>query len=317
MDYLAGATYKKEILKAHPAGFAAGFFAVTFGDAFPVIRALLKTGKCPLVRINLLWSDTHSYGDKDIPNIKKLANKCQQLANEFPNVDVRVAPFTEHNLGNPDKYLDIAQLAAPNCIIVNTPWTGAFSQKYINEIHGDHSKPNGRYQYSFDGTEVTNSDVEAYKKKYGDAEVFMLWSSRFNLRWSEKDKAGRPQRIKESKQRKPTNDYIDSIAYLFSEKGVYNLDKNTLLKSHAERHQAQDFKGDKLLLITPHKVNALILKKNGKQIGKMPYYGSFEDGRSRYYAPQFGYKYGANVEVYAGNKKIGTVNCGFRSAPYR
>jgi len=214
LDYLAGAQYGNEILKAHPLGMAVGFFAETFGNAFPVIDKLLKTGRCPLVRINLLWEDSHNYGVGHIPKIKKLAKQCNDLANKYPNVDVRVAPFTEHNISTPDKYLDIAQQYAPNCLIINTPWKGAFSQKYINEIHGEHQKPNGRYQYSYDGTECTNSDVEAYKKKYGDAEVFFMWSCRFNLRYREKDSTPRPQRIKEAKQRKPTVDYINSISYL-------------------------------------------------------------------------------------------------------
>lgn len=317
MDYLAGALYGNNLIKAHPNGFASGFFAETFGDAFPVIRKLLKTGKCPLVRINLLWEDSHNYGNKHINKIKILAKKCEALANEFPDIDVRVAPFTEHNIAKPDKYLDITQLAAPNCLIINTPWQGGFSKKYINEIHGSHKKPMGRYQYSYDGTEVTNSDVEKDKNTHKDAEVFFLWSNRFNLRWSEKDTTPRPVRIKEAKDRAPSVDYIKSIAYLAENKGIYNLDKKTLLKSHSEKHDKADLKGDKLLFITPPKVKEIILKRDGVVIGKLPYYGLFEDGRHRYYAPQMAFKYGKNVEVWAGNKKLGTVNCGFRSAPFR
>lgn len=315
LDLLAGAKYSKEVIQ-FSRQMAIGLFAETFGDAYPVAEAALKAG-CKLIRIQLLWSDSHQFGDKDIKKVKKLAAKYNELANKYPAADVRLSPFCEHNISNPDKYLDICQVAAPSCTIINTPWKGGFSKKYINEIHGDHAKPQGRYQYSFDGTEVTNSDVESYKKKYGDAEVFFMWTSRFNLRWNEKDKANRPTRVKESRQRKPSKDMIESIAYLFSDKGTYNLDRNTLLKSHSERHDAQDRKGDKLLFITPTKADAVILKKNGKQIGKLPYYGTFEDGRHRYYAPQFAYKYGANVDVYVGKKHLGTVNCGFRSAPYR
>lgn len=315
LDLLAGATYKKEVTQFSKQ-FAIGLFAETFGNAFPVAESALKAG-CKLIRVQLLWSDAHSFGDKDIPKIKKLAAKYNQLANKYPAADIRLSPFCEHNLSSPDKYLDIAQLSAPSCQIVNTPWKGAFSKKYINEIHGDHAKPQGRYHYSFDGTECTNEDVEAYKKKYGDAEVFFMWSCRFNLRYREKDTTPRPQRIKESKQRKPSNDYIEGVAYLFGEKGTYNLDNKTLLKSFSEKHDANDKKGDKLLFITPTKANAVILKRNGKQIGKLPYYGPFEDGRHRYYAPTFAYKYGANVDVYVGNKHLGKVNCGFRSKPFR
>jgi hypothetical protein len=317
LDLLAGAQYTKQVVYAAKKGYAIGLFAITFGDAYKTAEAALKNG-CKLLRMQLLWEDNHTFGDKHIKQIKKLAKKYNQLANKYPHADIRLSPFCEHNVSNPDKYLDIAQQHAPNCLIVNTPYKGALSKKYINEKHGDsHSPLSGRHHYSDDGLEITNADAKGLQEKHKNAEVFFHWTSRFNLRWNEKDKANRPTRIKEAKQRKPTNDMIDSIAYLFSEKGVYNLDKNTLLKSHSERHSASDKRGDKLLFITPHKVNALILKRNGKQIGKLPYYGGFEDGRHRYYANQFAFKYGANVEVWAGNKKIGTVNCGFRSPPYR
>jgi len=310
LDLLAGARYKKEVTNFAQT-HCIGLFAETFGNAYPVAEAALKAG-CKFLRIQLLWSDSHSFGDKDIPKIKKLAAQYQKLANKYPGADIRLSPFCEHNLNNPDKYLDITQIAAPNCTIVNTPWKGAFSKKYINEIHGDHAKPQGRYMFSFDGTECTNADVESYKAKHADAEAFFMWSARFNLKWSMKDTTPRPQR-----KAKPSTDYINSIVYLFGKKGTYNLDKNTLLKSHSEKHEATDFKGDKMLLITPQKVDALTLKKNGKVIGKLKYYGKFEDGRHRYYAPQMAYKYGSDVEVWAGNKRLGIVNCGFRSAPYR
>lgn len=313
LDLLAGATYKKEVLQVSQE-YAIGLFAETFGDAFPVAEACLKNG-CKLIRIQLLWSDTHSFGDKDIPKIKKLAAKYNKLANKYPAADIRLSPFCEHNLSNPDKYLDICQVAAPNCLIINTPWKGAFSKKYINEIHGDHVKPQGRYHYSFDGTECTNADVEAYKKKYGDAEVFFMWTSRFNLRWSEKDKTSRPQRIKESKQRSPSSDMVESIAYLFTDKGNTQIPKKTTVKSHAERHQAIDPKGDKLLVIFPEKHKALTLKRGGKKIGTLNYYGPFDGGGHRYYASTFGYKFG-KCEVWT-TKKVAEINAGFRDGTFR
>ncbi len=315
LDLLAGSTYKKEVIQ-FSRQYAIGMFAEAFKNALPVADAALKAG-CKHLRIQLLWRDDHNFGKSDLKRAKKLAAQYNKLANKYPDACVYLSPWCEHNISNPESWLDAIQLQAPNCTIVNTPWKGGFSKKYINEVHGDKAAPQGRYFYSFDGTEVTNSDVESYKKKHAKAEIFFLWTSRFNLRWNEKDKAGRPQRIKESRQRKPNKDFIESIAYLFGDKGTYNLDSKTLLKSHSEKHDANDRKGDKLLFITPTKADAVILKRNGKQIGKLPYYGGFEDGRYRYYAPTFGYKYGANVDVYVGKKHLGTVNCGFRSAPYR
>lgn len=249
--------------------------------------------------------------------MKKLAAKYNQLANKYPAADLRLSPFCEHNVVSPDKYLDIAQIAAPNCTIVNTPWKGGFSKKYINEIHGDHAKPQGRYMYSFDGTECTNKDVESYKKKYGDAEVFFMWTSRFNLRYSEKDKTSRPLRIKQANDRKPSKDFIESIAYLFGAKGNTSVPKKWLVKSHSEKHDAQDKKGDKLLIISSIKSDSIKLKRGGKLIAELRYYGPFDGGGHRYYSAQFGYKYGADLDVFHGNKKYAVINGGFRDGNYR
>lgn len=314
LDLLAGAQYKKEVLQVS-SQFAIGLFAETFGDAYPVAEEALRRG-CKLIRIQLLWSDSHSFGDNDIKKIKKLAAKYNQLANKYPAADVRLSPFCEHNLANPDKYLDICQLAAPNCVIVNTPWKGAFSKRYFNEIHGtDHKKPQGRYQVSLDGTEATNIDIEAFKAKYSDAEVMFLWSCRFNLRYREKDGTPRPIRIKESNQRKPTKDYIESIAYLFTDKGSTSIPKKTTVKSHAEKHDAADLKGDKLLIIFPEKHNELTLKRNGKKLASLRYYGVFDGGGHRYYSTSMGFKFG-RCEVWT-NKKIAEINAGFRDGTFR
>ena len=310
LDLLAGAKYPKEVIRSK--GFALGFFAETFGDAYPVIESVIKAG-CKLVRVHLIWSDTHQFGDKDIPKIKKLAAKYNQLANKYPAIDLRLSPFCEHNISNPDKYLDICQSAAPNCLVVNTPWKGGFSKKYINEIHGiDNKKPEGRYHISLDGTEATNCDMEGFKKRHADAEVMFLWSARFNLKWSMKDTTPRPQR-----NALPTKEYIDSIACLFNDKGNYNLPKNWLVKSHAEKHDKIDTKGDKLLIISPIKANSISLKRNGKEVAKLGYYGTFDGGGYRYYWNRFGYAAGGNLDVFINNKKYGVINAGFRSPPYR
>lgn len=315
LDLLAAATYTGQF-KAFGKKYALGVFAEAFGDAFKTVEAALKAG-CTLIRVQLIWSDTHSFGDKDIPKVKKLAAKYNALANKYPAADLRLSPFCEHNVSSPDKYLDITQLAAPNCTIVNTPWKGGYSKKYINEIHGDHTKPQGRYMYSFDGTECTNKDVESYKKTYGDAEVFFMWTSRFNLRYSEKDTTPRPQRIKEAKQRKPSKDMIESIAYLFTDKGETSIPKGWLIKSHAERHQAVDPKGDKLLIIATQKADEIVLKRYGKKVGSLKYYGPFDGGGHRYYASTMGYHFGANLDAFIRNTKHAVINGGFRDGSFR
>jgi len=195
IDYLGGAQFPKAILAAHKRGYGAGFFAETFGNAFPTIAGLLKTGKCPVVRIQLIWSDTHSFGSGDIPKIKSLSAKCEAIQKQFPNVKVYISPFCEHNVAYPDKYLDIAQSAAPSCTILNTPWRGGMSKKYGNEVHAEHGKivPN-LVSFSYDGVNAVDSNVEEYKKKFSCCELFFMWHPRCNGKWSMKDTTPRPQR---------------------------------------------------------------------------------------------------------------------------
>lgn len=309
LDLLGGAKYKNEVLKFKNYGI--GLFAETFGDAFPVVKELLAKG-CEYVRIQLIWSDTHSFGDNDIPTIKKLAAKYNKLALEYPARIIELSPFCEHNLSNPDKYLDICQIAAPACTIVNTPWKGSFSKKYKNEIHGDHAKPQGRYNYSYDGTNAVDSDVEAMLEKHKDAEAFFMWNPRFNLKWSMKDTTPRPQR-----KAIPSNDVIKANTALFGQKQPYSIPKGWLVKPMAEKHDAQDKKGDKLLIISPVNASKIVLKKGSNVVATLPLYGSFSGGGWRYYWNQFAYKLGSNIDVFIGSKKYGTITPAFRSPPYR
>lgn len=309
LDLLAGVQYKKEVLRFK--GYSIGLFAETFGDAYPLVAQLLKDG-CEHIRVQLIWSDAHKFGDSDIPKVKKLAAKYNKLIKEYPARILELSPFCEHNLSSPDKYLDIAQNAAPYCTIVNTPWKGAFSKKYKNEVHGDHAKPQGRYNYSYDGTNAVDSDVIAMREKHKDAEAFFMWHPRFNLKWSMKDTTPRPQR-----KAYPNKDVIKANVALFGEKEPYNLPKNWLVKSMAEKHDAMDKKGDKLLIICPIKASKIVLKKGSKVVATLPYYGVFDGGGHRYYWTDFAYKLGNEIDVYVNDKKYGTITPAFRSGQFR
>ena len=331
IDTLAAAQYGAE-LKALPNHIAISGFAKTFGDFFPVAKKELDRGR-QYIRVDMMWSDSHSFGDKDIPFLKKEGKRYEILCAAYPDRKIELATFTEHNLQNPDKYHDILQAAAPHCRIVNTPWKGALSKAYKNEIHGDHAKPGKPYNYSFDGTNSVDADVESYKAKYSDAELFCMWHPRLNLKWSMKDSANRDKRIKESKDRRPNKALLESLVYLFNNKGSTSIPKGWLPKSHSERHEKSDAKGDKFLLISPikqankkGKVKPIQLKAAGKKAASLPYYGPFDGGGYRYYSTLLGYQIsekcralsGASLcEVFIGKKKYGTINPAFRDGSYR
>jgi hypothetical protein len=323
LDYLGGAKYKDLILHEHPAGWAAGFFAETFGDVYPTVDALLATGRCPLVRIHLLWSDSHSFGDKDIPKIKALAAKYNKLARKYPGVRFELSPFCEHNLKNPDKYLATVYEAADFCFPINTPWQGAISNKYKNEIHGSKKNSPGKpYNFSYDGQNAVDADAQKHKEKYSDADVFFWWTPRFNGKWNMADKTPR-----EKRKGWPDATEIDSVIYLNRHKGFPSLPKKYLWKSHSENKGNGDLRAEKPVLIAPVKTRAIYLKAdNGQTIDTLRYYGTFSDGRFRYYSSQWGYQIAEKAKRIQGNsvcnvvvngKIIGKVNPAFRENEWR
>lgn len=319
IDTLAAAKYP-QVLDAVPLHFAISGFAQTFGDFFPVAKQELDRGRRH-IRVNLLWSDTHTYGNKDIASITKEAKRYQILCANYPNSRIELAPFTEHNLKEPDKYLNIAKINAPNCGIVNSVWKGALSKVYKNEVHGTNTKPNTPYNYSYDGTNSVDSNVRAMRRRHANAELFCMWHPRLNGKWSMTDTTPRPDR-----SAWPTKELLQSLVYLFTEKGKTRLPKTWLVKSHSEKHNVFDFKGDKLLIISPLKAPSITLKAGNITIASLPFYGDFSGGGFRYYGNNFAYKYSEQaralnasplVKVYIGNKRYGRVNPAFRDKVFR
>ncbi len=310
LDTLAAAKYPQE-LRHIPNSVAISGFANTFGDFFPVAKKELDRGRS-FIRVQLSWRDDHNYGQADMKQIIKEAKRYNILCGTYPE-RIAISTFTEHNLNNPDKFHDQVKKAAPNCEVINNPWRGKFSTKYPNEIHGsDHKKPSGKYFFSYDGENSVDSNVEAVKAKFSDAAMLCMWHPRLNLKWSMKDTTPRPQR-----KAFPGRNLLESLVYLFTSKGQTSVPKNWLVKSHAEKHGPEDLKGDHLLLISPKKASEIVLKRAGKVIDKLRLYGSFAGGGWRYYSQNWGYKLGADLEVWLGGKKYGLINGGFRDGNYR
>lgn len=312
LDYLGGAKYKKTILDTHPPGWGAGFFAETFGNAYPLVDALAATGTCPAIRIHLLWSDTHKFGDKDIPEVRRLAKKYEALAKKYSTVKFYLSPFCEHNLANPGKYLRIVEVEAPSCIPVNTPWKGAMTKRYKNELHGNQKRMCDIY--SFDGMPCVDADVEQFKARYQDNELFFFWTSQCNGRKNPSDPTPRPER-----KAWPTPDLLKSLVALSEPRGATSLPRSWIWKSHADQHLTPpEPRALKPVLISPLKVERFQLIYRGKVIATSDKAQPFEDGRWRYYWPDYGYKLcGAPCTLSADGKSFGTVNPGFRQNDYR
>ncbi len=323
IDALGAPKYKKAFLST-PRQYAVRSFGETFGDFLPLAKEWLRTGGMVL-GVDLLWDDDHKYGsDAQMKRAKKMALEYEKLAVLYPAADIELTLFTEHNLTNPDKFNDIVQEWAPSCTIVNNPWKGAFSRRYKNEVHGSKAAPSGRYNYSGDGgldskpinAELVDCNIQALLQKHVNCERFYFWHARNNGKYSMKDPAQRPQR-----SYWPTKDFLASELWEFKNPGIISIPKDWIIKSHSEHHGEHETKGDEMMIISPIRANAIVLKRNGKKIKTLPYYGTYtEEGgkqRYRYYSGEWGWKLGANLDVYVGSKKYGTINAGLRAGSYR
>lgn len=326
LDVLGAPKYRKAFLSI-PREYAVRSFGETFGDFYPLAREWVRTGGRYL-GVDLLWDDDHRYGsDSQMKRAKKMAREYQALAVAYPNADIELTLFTEHNLGDPDKFNDIVQEWAPNCTIVNNPTEkGRFSTKYKNEVHGTRNVPSGRYNYSGDGglvdrgsrynAELVDCDFTKLLQKHSNCERFYFWHARNNGKYSMKDPAKRPQR-----KYWPTPKFLQAELWHFTAPGIIQIGKGWTVKSFSEHHGPGETKGDELLLIAPVKAKEIVLKREDKVVKRLPYYGIFnEDGggiRYRYYSGNFGYLFGANLEVYVNGKKFGIINGGFRAGSYR
>jgi hypothetical protein len=319
VDTLALPKYTAMVKESLPVGWWFSSFAETFGDGIKAIDEVNATGKPRGFRIQLLWSDTHTFGDKDIPKIIELSKRVQAITLKRPNIKCEISPFCEHNLQNPDKYLDIVALHAPNCTPVNTVWKGALSKKYKNEVHGSKANvPSGRFNWSGDGEDAFNSDIEASKAKFRQAEVFWFWTCTINGKYKCADKTPRPDRkgwISKTE--------FEALLYLTNSKGNASLDPKWLFKAVSDKHTPEcKGKDCKPVMISPIKTSVIDLTLNGKIVAQMPYYGTFDGGGYRYYAKDYGYrisqKHGNQLlRVVVKNKSYGTVNPAFRQNKYR
>lgn len=296
ISYLAGVKYQDLVLKNHPKGFVACFFAEIFGDAYSFVYKFLAKHSlnCPLLEMQLIWDDNHSYGDKNIPKITSLARKYNTLAHDFPETIIELSTFCEHRLRSPDKYLEITKDYAPLCRVVNTPDrgglnSGAFSREYKNEFHGGGNPPTfGKYNFDFDGSSCFDANIHECLEDYSKAEVFKLWTWQFNQRMNIHDKTDREDRIV-----KPNVKHIRACQAVVRFPRNHSLPEHWTWKSNCEQtKEINDTRADKPVLITPVKASKAVIRDfpNKKLICEMPNSGKYTDGRYKYYAPIWGYQ---------------------------
>ena len=327
LDYLGGAKFGNLIVREHPEGWAAGFFANTFGNAWPVIEKLIQTGRCPEVRVHAIWEDNHTYRpDRHDKIIMQELSRANSLKAKYPHIEVQFSPFCEHNIKGAALVRLFQKLEERNrgCTLVNSIWQGDKYPKAITEIHG--SKPNNPgtpYNWSSDGESAVDIDIESLKSKHASAETFYFWIPQFNLKKKAADSTPRPLR-----KAKPTGQGIDSVIYLATNKGDVSLDRKHIWKSHADQHDVPpEPRALKPVFITPAKCPRIeLVASNGQVVARSGLGSPFSGGGYRYYFDQFGYQISekakriqghAILKIKAGSKILGTINAAFRGGSYR
>lgn len=221
LDYKAIGNYEKVVLEEHPNGWAGGGFVNLSGFRPSVgsISRLLNTGRCPLFRYDLTWSDdNHVYDSSFRRIVKRRAQEIKPVVSAHPNIKHFVNPVTEHKLRERDwlVFADIVeQVLGESVELVNVPMVGSgfVSRKYLNEYHGAEKSPRkgGRCAFSGDGTSLHDMFINPLLTNYVDALYFMGWIPQFNGNRKVGESDPRHKRIYW-----PTNKQMDAQIYILN-----------------------------------------------------------------------------------------------------
>lgn len=330
LDHLGIAKYGKLAAGEHPDGWALGAFTNVFGNALPAVELVLKTGRCPRVRLHLAWADDHK--SFDLRAIEREAKRVGEFFKRFPLIDRRVSGGCEHtwDLKTASKVRSLVMRHMPSGVeYVNTPLLkgvkkGALLPDCINETHGSDARPlKGRFDFSFDGDNAVDSNITKLKRDLASAETFYIWNSQCNGRLTTEDKTPRPQR-----RAFPTSRYIDSWIALSGDSEGPLLPRGWLIKSHADQHQVPpEPRAGKPVCIFPVKAREVeFVADNGQVVAKALFGGSFSGGGFRYYCSDWGYLISEKAKRIQGHAKLrvrmdgkvyGTCHLTFRQGGFR
>lgn len=334
IDYLGGAKYPKIIIDEHPTGWAAGFFANTFGNAYKnaIIPLLASGGRCPRVRIHGVWDNTHQYKPQIHDSvIDRELNRAKQLKQQFPEVDVQFSPFCE--VGGPSTVIEhiigrCLKQGTTGITLVASSLGGYKVQGAITEFHAGFQGNLGHQQFnfSFDGVDAFGADVESFKQKFRDANTFFFWSPHLNL----KPKIDDTTPIAERTYR-PQAKHIDALIALHRPSGEVSIPKGWILKPMSE--DTGDSKSNKVVILAPINVPQMKFREvaGNQAVDTLINYGQYKEkinGKTcwRYYSSEWGYLIAEKAFRISGEKRVvlmakgeqkGVVNPAFRAGIFR
>lgn len=313
LDFLGGAKYP-DIIKSTPKNVGIGIFWEEFGNAKGLIASLATAGY-KYIRVQGIWNK-HIFGSGQETKAIEIAKQLNKIAAQSPSCLIEYSPYCEHKKDEAymTKLLDKIQLNAPKLRLVNSPISGGqWTKKYKNEIHPDSKPagmPSGAYNFSYDGTNCVDSDVEKYKQLYGNAEGFFYWVPQFNLHKSMKKEDGA------KRDALPTKDLVKSVLFIAQNtKANVKLQDGWISKSHSDQHSAPtDSRAGKVVLVGPKGKKFKKVTLGGLDLADG---GLTEDKRNTWRSGKWGFKLPRALKAIADGKPIGTVDPAFRQNEYR
>ena len=329
LDLLLMGNYGQRAVETFPAGYALGVLWEVDGIKSPVsaVEQILASGKCPVIRIHLMWKDNHKFTNADIPETVMRARGVAVYVNRYPTVEFYVSPWLENEVSADlaQKVFDAIKAVLPG----RTKYVNSGPAKLpgiAKEYHHVLKGQSGKYMTSFDGVTCLDADVQKYKDNHANAEIFFFWDYAFNCKYSSKDTTPRPQR-----KLQPPAELIESIAAMKGNKGSTFLPANWIYKAYGEpeptaSHAIPLPRSWKPLFIAPFTGGEIQLKCKGQVLATFKFDKPYLAGGGIYRFNNWGlsiYKKAMKLSgkpicnVWHNGKKVGSVNPIFRQGGYR
>lgn len=331
-DFLGGAFFEKEALRASKPGDVFGIMPETFkgkrGNGWTTVDAFGKSKKFFEGVVYITPFDgSHKYPiNKLKPLIRKNVLKMEALANKYPHQIWMISFFCENNhprSAMEPLYREMKALA-PSCLFVNSILKGQEVPGMITEIHLESSKtlprePSLEYVVSFDGFggnkshpgDFPDANIESILKKYPRARHVRYWNARCNGKFSPtQENPGLPN----NRKHWPDVNYLKGHREtLTPRQGSLTWSGKELLKTFADDH-AQGGKDNKLMVILPRgKGTVEIIDSKGNVIDKLTTMGlpphTGDPKGPRFYSKRYAVEV-AEIAIKNTGSRVVKVRCG-------
>lgn len=368
-DFLAAqlpAFKVKSAAKYLQPGHVTGSLDWTFGTKVAKLEPLLEK-RPPYHRVHLLdtvcvrngncgpYSVVKGYTRATLDKAVKQKNKkildhirnrtaiYRGLAARFPDTKFLVSPALEHDLSK-EAWRVLANTILevwPNVQLVNSVDFGIQGERYRGawlEHHGS-KPPSGTDINSLDGTDATDTDIDAWLERTKNARIVFVWTRLFNCRTNSatfvdprlREACPKPYHFEELSH--ITDTRPDSPAYAGSNcRTVRPFRAPSVWKPLAENKNNGDKRADlPVAIIGKHATTITLHSRTGQAVGSLGYYGTFGE-QFRFYS-KWGSGSGINgyefekravgdsgnpaVWLRAGNDCFGPLITGRRAGAYR